>query len=497
MRRKNPSLILQEGGKGCFLHMVHPMYLRSSNFMSEFYAYTSVLGTELSDPEQLQNLVPPSDRDAASALIYVFEAFRHSCVTDAGILDGAKILRKFIQRTLSRKAEAGDDADDVQVRNLENNVLFVESLHKTSCADAERRRLVRTLQRMKEKGLYETSIPNMTVPILCLSEIKRLKLSKQACAVHNFVCGLLQCGARVGFEVQDLTDRDWMDAIEAAIIIHYPDELMDPDVKSYAIHITELIDEIRLFALLIHIAKEYTGVLVSNHQKDRKAAEFDDLKENYMCLQDRYQSLAQEYESFKAATRSNVELEATKAAAEKQHRADLKRIFALELEVERLTREKDHIAQLWTDEMAAIEAGRQAEAGEQEDESEEKLMAALTDEELFGSVELPEKNVLFLGGWPPLVQSVKKRHPDWLYINKNERGRASERIDTVFFFYEYISHKLVWRTYKQLRPDVKTIFVRQRNDALLDLEMKKGYAKLLNRGSEEPQNQSAVSGGVK
>ena len=164
---------------------------------------------------------------------------------------------------------------------------------------------------------------------------------------------------------------------------------------------------------------------------------------------------------------------------------DGKKIFALERdveklrqEVEKLRREKDHIADLWTREMDALTS----ETSENEPSTDKGNQIAVenqpTDEELFGNIELPEKNVLFLGGWTKLVQSVKQRHPHWLFINSEDdrHNKGSERIDTVFFFYGYISHKLAWRVYNELRDDVETIFVSQKNEAKMELEMKKGYA---------------------
>ena len=229
------------------------------------------------------------------------------------------------------------------------------------------------------------------------------------------------------------------------------------------------------------MANSYESLLMESRIDRMKSDEFDELAGAYKRLVSSYNDIVEK----QSCESESAKVSEIREQAERQKKEDDKKIFALERdveklrqEVEKLQREKEHIADLWTREMEALTMAECENERHSNNADQGEGQKQLTDEELFGDVELPEKNVLFLGGWTKLVQSVKQRHPHWLFINSDDdrRNKGSERIDTVFFFYGYISHKLAWRVYNELRDDVETIFVSQKNEAKMELEMKKGYA---------------------
>mgnify|MGYP000011124213 FL=1 len=407
------------------------------------------------------------------------DLFKNSYVMLKGTLEGYEKL--FISE--ERRGSRGQ-SEEVREQNQHRRE-FLQAVSKTADTTTQRKKLERTLKRIKDKGLFESCASKFWLPDFEFAGPDGVQKGKPNWQrVRNLLCGLMQCGSKVDFTIHSLTDEEWLSAIETAVALHYPEDIVDDSVSSYAIHIPELMNEIWILVVLIHMANSYESLLMESRFDRQKSEEYDDLADAYRSLVSAYNELA---------AKQDRESESTKVSeireqAERQKKEDGKKIFALERdveklrqEVEKLRREKDHIADLWTREMDALtsepsenepsaDKGNQIAAVEAENQP--------TDEELFGNVELPEKNVLFLGGWTKLVQSVKQRHPHWLFINSDDdrHNKGSERIDTVFFFYGYISHKLAWRVYNELRDDVETIFVSQKNEAKMELEMKKGYA---------------------
>lgn len=402
------------------------------------------------------------------------DLFMKSYVMLKGTLDGYEKL--FISE--EQHGSRGQSVEEKEKNQCRRE--FLQGIAKTTDTSVQRKKLERTLKRIKDKGMFENVASKLWVPDFDFFEPEKgQKDGPNLQRVRNLICGLMQCGSKVDFTIHSLTDEEWFSAIETSVALHYPEDIVDDSVSSYAIHIPELINEIWILAVLIHMANSYESLLMESRVDRMKSDEFDELSDAYKRLVSSYNNIVEK----QSCESESAKVSEIREQAERQKKEDDKKIFALERdveklrqEVEKLQREKEHIADLWTREMEAL---TMAECGnEGASNSAGKGEKQLTDEELFGDVELPEKNVLFLGGWTKLVQSVKQRHPHWLFINSDDdrRNKGSERIDTVFFFYGYISHKLAWRVYNELRDDVETIFVSQKNEAKMELEMKKGYA---------------------
>lgn len=417
------------------------------------------------------------------------DLFKKSYVMLKGTLEGYE--KWFISE--ERRGSKGLSTEEKKENQCRRE--FLQAIAKTTDTTTQRKKLERTLKRIKDKGMFETSASKFWFPDFEPGEpdgIPRDKPNWQR--VRNLICGLMQCGSKVDFTVHTLTDEEWYSAIETSVALHYPEDIMDDSVSSYAIHVPELINEIWVLVVLIHMVNSYESLLMESRMDRVKSDEYDKVADAYNSLVSAYNDVvAKQSRESESAKVSEI-----REQAERQKREDNKKIFALERdieklrqEVERLRREKDHIADLWSREMDALttEECENEQPSNMSDQSGEENQP--TDEELFGDVELPEKNVLFLGGWTKLVQSVKQRHPHWLFINSDDdrRNKGSERIDTVFFFYGYISHKLAWRVYNELRDDVETIFVSQKNEAKMELEMKKGYA--LAKGAKQANTETA------
>lgn len=404
------------------------------------------------------------------------DLFKKSYVMLKGTLDGYEKL--FISE--EQHGGRGQSAEEKEKNQYRRE--FLQAIAKTTDTSAQRKKLERTLKRIKDKGMYENIASKLWLPDFEFSEPgERQKDSPNLPRVRNLICGLMQCGSKVDFTVHTLTDEEWLCAIETSVALHYPEDIVDDSVSSYAIHIPELINEIWILVALIHMANSYESLLMESRIDRMKSDEFDELADTYKKLVSSYNDIVAK----QSCESESAKVSEIRVQAERQKKEDDKKIFALgreveklRQEVEKLQREKEHIADLWACEMEALTAAECGDERPSDDVSREDGQKQPTDEELFGDVELPEKNVLFLGGWTKIVQAVKQRHPNWLFINSDDdrHNKGSKRIDIVFFFYGYISHKLAWRVYNELRDDVETIFVSQKNEAKMELEMKKGYA---------------------
>lgn len=404
------------------------------------------------------------------------DLFKKSYVMLKGTLDGYEKL--FISE--EQHGSRGQSAEEKEQNRCRRE--FLQVIARTTDTSVQRKKLERTLKRIKDKGMFENVASKLWLPDFEFTEPEESqKNGPNLQRVRNLICGLMQCGSKVDFTIHSLTDEEWFSAIETSVALHYPEDIVDDSVSSYAIHVPELINEIWILVVLIHMANSYESLLMESRIDRMKSDEFDELADTYKRLVSSYNDIVAK----QSCESESAKISEIREQAERQKKEDDKKIFALERdveklrqEVEKLQREKECIADLWAREMEALTTAECGDERPSDSASREDGQKQPTDEELFGDVELPEKNVLFLGGWTKLVQSVKQRHPHWLFINSDDdrRNKGSERIDTVFFFYGYISHKLARRVYNELRDDVETIFVSQKNEAKMELEMKKGYA---------------------
>lgn len=393
----------------------------------------------------------------------------YSYVAQIGFLEG---IRKG-NHLLNEIQDKGEEPFE-SIRNFTDELLSkAEACHMASRKEfqAGKKKLEVTLKRIKERGYYQNYVSAL------LQENDAAPQGKNWAFTQEVLSGVTQCGARFGFYEIELTDEEWYTAIELSISLHYPDEIMDESVMSYAPHLDELIDEIRAFVVLAHAMYELSARTFQTHKILKMMDTCNGWETEKDALTERISALEAELERKAAIAMRDGE------EKDRDLRELRKTVQSLTYENEKLRREKEHMGELWAQEVEALEAAYEAEKTVPEEDSEEDIQRQLTDEELFGSVELPEKDVLFLGGWTSLVHTVKQRHPEWTYINSHEDRHihGTPYIKTVFFFYGGISHKLTWRVYNELSNDVETVFVSCKNKNRLELEMKRGYALLKNK----------------
>lgn len=92
--------------------------------------------------------------------------------------------------------------------------------------------------------------------------------------------------------------------------------------------------------------------------------------------------------------------------------------------------------------------------------------------------ELPESNVIFIGGHPNMTKKLAQDHPDWKFIDGGDRNFAEFRTqpEILFFWDMHLSHPCWQRARKFLSPQTPVAYVKSTNLDLLETEMRQQYA---------------------
>lgn len=215
------------------------------------------------------------------------DLFKKSYVMLKGTLEGYEKL--FIS-----EEQHGSRGQNEEVREQnQHRREFLQAVSKTTDTTTQRKKLERTLKRIKDKGLFESCASKFWLPdfeFVGPDGVQKDKPNWQR--VRNLICGLMQCGSKVDFTIHSLTDEEWLSAIETSVALHYPEDIVDDSVNSYAIHIPELMNEIWILVVLIHMANSYESLLMESRFDRQKSEEYDDLADAYRSLVSAYNALA-------------------------------------------------------------------------------------------------------------------------------------------------------------------------------------------------------------
>lgn len=207
------------------------------------------------------------------------DLFKNSYVMLKGTLEGYEKL--FISE--ERRGSRGQ-SEEVREQNQHRRE-FLQAVSKTADTTTQRKKLERTLKRIKDKGLFESCASKFWLPDFEFAGPDGVQKGKPNWQrVRNLLCGLMQCGSKVDFTIHSLTDEEWLSAIETAVALHYPEDIVDDSVSSYAIHIPELMNEIWILVVLIHMANSYESLLMESRFDRQKSEEYDDLADAYRSL---------------------------------------------------------------------------------------------------------------------------------------------------------------------------------------------------------------------
>lgn len=97
-------------------------------------------------------------------------------------------------------------------------------------------------------------------------------------------------------------------------------------------------------------------------------------------------------------------------------------------------------------------------------------------------VELPETNILFVGGHINFVNKLRQRYPSWTFIKQEDNAFniSSSKFKFMFVYYKHISHKLLLRLMSM--TELSTLYISQTNIELAIAEMRYKYKVYLESG---------------
>jgi hypothetical protein len=91
-------------------------------------------------------------------------------------------------------------------------------------------------------------------------------------------------------------------------------------------------------------------------------------------------------------------------------------------------------------------------------------------------IQLPEANVLFLGGHKNLVKKIAGKYPSWTYISDKDQTKNPPSNPEVFFFWSgHCSHKLFFSILNRIPPNTTILYLTATNMDLLEDEMRQKY----------------------
>lgn len=325
---------------------------------------------------------------------------------------------------------------------------------------ANRKRNELTLRRIKQKGYWADSIPGLKKQYAKYSEKFTADDSNYVKAMSYFFLmaatdGLL-CYAGTALPI---TEDEWFMAIEYGMLLADPTAFATDDLPSFALYLDGSIPYIWLALIVIHLATEL----------ERRGSTVPDLEKGH-TLQAEIQKLQNDLAKADAAAEQQAKKAAVQAR-EEERRKWQKEILRVEYENDAALAAKDRYIRILE---RQVDIFSRPEAAFPEDFRAEPGPQIYEDS---SDVILPEEGVLFLGGWPSILQLVRERHPRWMVIGPDgaERLRIGSSIKTVFFWHRYCSHKASISVFSQLADDAKVLFISNANVEKMEAEMRREF----------------------
>ncbi len=333
----------------------------------------------------------------------------------------------------------GDDADII-LENLDGRIKTCE------------KKPVRAFRRLKEKGFWADNVEGLR----SLIETKLpMNLSMPLHVLLDMGAGL---SGTEGWNAT-IPDMLWLSAIEMVVYAKHPGVYLNPaDGTQWGCYLDEGIAEIWSLVYLfsyIGFLRDVIGRMSGTVQAAKAEAMDRDMARTAIDnMSAQMAKLTAERDELKVASASQAR--------------DLSR----RLEHETRTNERLKLKIEVLEESAA--------AAEQEllefDESELAEEISESDIELFRH-ELPENNILFVGGHPRLQSQLRNLHPRWKFLTtRMSYSMLNDNIksDFVFIYTGRLSHKLFDKVRRAL-PDTAMGYVTSQNMKKLHAEMTELY----------------------
>lgn len=98
-----------------------------------------------------------------------------------------------------------------------------------------------------------------------------------------------------------------------------------------------------------------------------------------------------------------------------------------------------------------------------------------------GTIVLPQKGVLFLGGHPNMTKKLRQQFPKWTFVSDDQLKRCGSISQTLVFYWTgHSSHKIMRYVYSKLPENANILYVTATNLPLLIKEMQYTYQRTVS-----------------
>lgn len=338
-------------------------------------------------------------------------------------------------------------------------------------------RLNHAIRRLKERGRWADNIEDLMT--LCEKNNmiwERGLLQALQCITGSNILDIAKKG--------ELDETCWRIGIELTMLRHETD-LCNSD-SMFGPVLNKYLPDIFMFTIMAAYGCKISRALKSD---DYGSALIDMITDKYLqddevlsslsgILEQVYAENGEQEEQLESAhqtiKRLQNEIQSLKAIAATQRDSASKRLAPIQSRLEKLEDRNQDLTKE-NDELRSRNETLSAElSGAYQKISE---LSAQIDQDADDLPELPASNVIFVGGHINMVKKFAHDHPDWKFIDGDDKIFPEFKKPTVIFFWtKHLGHPTYHRTKTFAPPDTPLCYLTSTNIEMLELEMRRAWA---------------------
>lgn len=338
-------------------------------------------------------------------------------------------------------------------------------------------RLDHAIRRLKERGHWADNIEDLMA--LCEENgmiWERGLLQALQCTTGSNILDIAKKG--------ELDETCWRIGIELTMLLHETD-LCNSD-NMFGPVLNKYLPDIFMFTIMAAYGCKISRALESD---DYGSALIDMLTDKYLqddevlsslsgILEQVYAENGEQEEQLESARqtikRLQNEIQSLKAIAATQRDSASKRLAPIQSRLEKLEGRNQDLTKE-NDELRSRNETLSAElSGAYQKISE---LSAQIDQDADDLPELPASNVIFVGGHINMVKKFAHDHPDWKFIDGDDKIFPEFKKPTVIFFWtKHLGHPTYHRAKTFAPPDTPLCYLTSTNIEMLELEMRRAWA---------------------
>lgn len=329
----------------------------------------------------------------------------------------------------------------------------------------------KTLATLKSKGVYTTNIEE---PILKLPDQFGRFFS-------NLLLNQYHLKEYLKPEIFDLTDNDWLAAIELTALKYDNSILKKAYLHTYWPMIKDNLDELYENVILCHCTNVLSDAIhaeLIEKPSVFSSADEEKLRKKQKSLQRDNDELKEKITELRKKAKHSIDesvIEQREEFYEKTLNELEKKNAAQQAEINKLKKDLER-AENKINELEKIEKA----------EEQDEVRIESQPSETVDLPELPETGVAFFGGHPNFVKKVEALHPDWRYY-QDESGIGfsfGTGIGLIIIRSEHMSHSLFAKA-MQAKEQIPVIYSSATNIDMLEDELKQEYAKVVGNVEDD------------